>query len=79
MQSEMTIPLMLQNIHYNLLNECNSVMLALSSHSVNKRPPQFFLFSGFLPLLEESDTLCRGKKMIYAKYRGNFLLAPGHF
>lgn len=70
-QSKMTIPLGLQNIHYNLLNGCNSVILALSSR--NRRPPQFFLFFWVSsPFVGEVDTLCRGKKW-FMPSRGNFL------
>lgn len=63
MQSKMTISLVLQNIHYNLLNECNSVYWPFHH---NRIPPQFFLFSGFFHLCR-TLVFCVGKKtVVYA-------------
>lgn len=66
------------DIHYNLLNECNSVILALISH--NRRPPQFFLFRflGFFPLCR-NQIPCVEKKWLMPS-RGDFLeTSPGIF
>lgn len=53
-QSKMTISLVLQNIHYNLLN-------IYWPYHHNRIPLQFFLFSGFFHLCR-TLVFCVGKK-----------------
>lgn len=62
-----TLPLVLQNLHYNLLNECNSVILALKTQW-ETTPVLFvlFCFPGFFLLcrnqisyVEKKNGLCQ--------------------